>query len=212
MRRKVMRIAVGLGVLMVVLSVATLRADEEKEKKISVSDCPKAVQKTLKRELGKGKLVDVDVRKIKGVAIYESEVWFGESEYDITVRGDGTLLAKRLERDGKDEDPDEDDENDADEEEREAPVKMDDLPKRVATTLKREARGGEIEEIVKKQEGDKVVFEAEVEFETRKGDKEYEIEIAKDGTLVCKVLEEEEGKGAKAQSGDEDDEDQEDKD
>jgi hypothetical protein len=139
------------------------------------------------------------------------------------IRGDGTLLAKRLERDGKDEDSDdadedkdgddedgEDDESDDDEEEVETPVKMDDLPRPVARTLKREARGGKIEEIVKEQEGDKVVYEAEVEFETKKGDREYEIEIAEGGTLICKILEEEEGKDAKAQKDDDDDEDDED--
>ena len=37
--------------------------------------------------------------------------------------------------------------------------------------------------------GDKGVYEAEVEF----GEKEYEIEIAEDGTLLSKVLEEEDG-------------------
>ena len=57
-----------------------------------------------------------------------------------------------------------------------------------------EARGGEIEEVEKETEGDSVVYEAEVEF----GAKEYEIEIAEDGTLLSKVLEED---------GDDDDED-----
>ena len=211
-----MRLVIGLSVLMVVLLTATVQADDEKEKKISVSECPKTVQKTLKQEVGKGKLIDVDVRKIKGVTIYESEVRFGDLEYDIVIRGDGTLLAKRLERDGKDEDSDDadkdEDGDDEDEEEVETPVKMDDLPKRVARTLSREARGGKIEEIVKEQEGDKVVYEAEVEFKTKKGEKEYEIEIAEDGTLIRKVLEEEEGKDAKAQSSDDEEDDDDDED
>jgi hypothetical protein len=38
--------------------------------------------------------------KSMGVAIYESEVWFGELEYDFVIREDGTLLNKRLENDG----------------------------------------------------------------------------------------------------------------
>jgi hypothetical protein len=113
-----MRIVIGLGALVAVLLAATAQADDEKEKKISVSECPKAVQKTLKQEVGKGKLIDVDVREVKGVAIYESEVWFGDLEYDIVIRGDGTLLAKHLENDGKDEDSeDADEDEDGDEEE-----------------------------------------------------------------------------------------------
>lgn len=201
-----MRIVVGLSLIILLSLAVTVRADDEKEKKISVSDCPKAVQKTLKQEVGKGKIIDIDVRNIKGVRIYESEVWLGDLEYDIVIRGDGTLLAKCLESDGKHEDSDEadededgndengdDDEGDDDEDEVETPVKMADLPKPVLRTLKREARGGEIEEIEKEVEGDRLVFEAEVEFEGKDGEKEYEIEIAANGTLLSKVLEEEEG-------------------
>jgi hypothetical protein len=61
-----MRVLVGLSVLTVVLFVPTVHADDEKEKKISVSECPKAVQKTLKKEVANGKLIDVDVREING--------------------------------------------------------------------------------------------------------------------------------------------------
>ena len=93
-----MRIVVGLSVLVFAVLATTAQAGEEKEKKISVSDCPKAVQKTLKREVGKGKLVDVDVKKVDGVTIYESEVWYGDLEYDIVIRKDGTLLSKVLDR------------------------------------------------------------------------------------------------------------------
>jgi hypothetical protein len=116
-----MRIVVGLSVLMVILLAATAQADDEKEKKISVSDCPKAVQKALKQEVGKGKLVDVDVRTIKGVAIYESEVWYGDLEYEIEITADGKLLKKVLEdeesddkgdKEGDDKDDDDEDEKD----------------------------------------------------------------------------------------------------
>ncbi|MBL7043858.1 MAG: hypothetical protein ISR77_34825 [Pirellulaceae bacterium] len=105
-----MRIAIWLSVLVFAVLTTTSQAGEEKEKKISVSDCPKAVQKTLKREVGKGKIVDVDVKKVDGVTIYESEVWYGDLEYDIVIREDGTLLSKVLESekgDAKDEDKDE---------------------------------------------------------------------------------------------------------
>ena len=76
----------------------TAQAADEKEKKISVADCPKAVQMTLKREVGKGKLIDVDVQEVGCVKVYESEVRYGELEYDIAIREDGTLLSKVLEQ------------------------------------------------------------------------------------------------------------------
>ncbi len=70
-----MQSILGIGVLAL---LATLPADEEQAKKIKLADCPEAVQKTLKRQLGNGRLVDVDVRDLHGVAVYESEVWFGD--------------------------------------------------------------------------------------------------------------------------------------
>ena len=205
-----MRIAIGLGVLVVVVLATTAQADDEKEKKISVSECPKAVQKTLKQEWGNGKLIDVDVREIDGVAVYESEVWFGELEYDLVIREDGTLLDKRLENDGnhedseegdddergddEDEDEEEDDRDargeDDSEKEVETSLRLADLPRAVRRTLKREARGGEIEIEV---EGDRIIFEAEVEYETKDREIEYEIQIAVDGTLLSKILEVDEG-------------------
>ena len=180
-KERVMRSLVLFSVFMVAVVAASIHAEEEKEQKIKLSDCPKAVQKTLKHEVGKGKIVDVDVKKMDGLAVYESEVWYGDLEYDVVIREDGTLLLKVFEGEGDKEEVD-------DEDETEEAVRMASLPKSVLRTLKREARGGEIEEIVKEQEGDKVVYEAEVEFH----EKEYEIEIAEDGTLLSKELDEDE--------------------
>ncbi len=224
MREKVMRIVLGLSVLVTALLAATFQPDDENEKKISVSECPKAVQKTLKKEVGDGKVVDVDVRTIKGVAIYESEIRLGDLEYDLVIRGDGTLLSKLLEADGQDADSkdadddeegdDEEDGEDADEKEAVKPVRMEDLPKAVAKTLKREARGGEVEKIEKETEGGKVVYEAEVEFETKDGEQAYEIQIAEDGKLLKKVLEadEDEDEDQKDKDDEEDEDEDEDED
>ncbi len=200
-----MRIVVGLILLVLVGLTATAQAAEKKERKIGVSDCPQAVRKTLKREARKGKIVDVDVHRDDGVAVYESEVWFGDLEYDIVIREDGRLLAKLFAGDDDDEDTDDDDGDDADEgnegegdredsdsdegdddDETETPVRMADLPKSVLKTLKFEALGGQVDEIVKETEDGKTIYEAEVEF----GDKDYDIEIAADGTLLSKTLEE----------------------
>ena len=73
----------------------------------------------------------------------------------------------------------------ADDGEKEVKVRLEDCPKSVQKTLKRESQGGKIEEIVKETEDGKVVYEAEVEIDG----KEYEIEVAEDGTLLSKVLE-----------------------
>ncbi len=200
-----MRMLVGLSLLAIVTAVTVVHADDENETKLKVSECPKAVRKTLRKEVAQGKIVDVDVRQINGVAIYESEVWYDDLEYDLLIRGDGTLLAKHLEEDGTDDDSD-----DGDDDEVETTVKMADLSKAVRKTLKREARGGEIEEIKKETEDGKVVFEADVEYESESGELKYEIEIAEDGRLLSKVLEEEENDDVDDDEDDHDDDEEED--
>ena len=211
-----MRIVVGLILLVLVGLTTTVQAAEKQERKIAVSDCPKAVQKTLKREARKGKIVDVDVHQDDGVAVYESEVWFGDLEYDVVIREDGRLLAKLFAGEDDDEDSDddegegddEDSDNDEgdDDDETETPVRMADLPKSVLKTLKREDVGGEVDEIVKKTEDGKTIYEAEVEF----GDKDYEIEIAEDGTLLSKTLEDDADEDDADEDDDDEDEDEDD--
>jgi len=161
--------------------VVGLRADDNEEA-VDLQDCPKVVQKTLKRESKGGKIVEIEKEKEDGKTIYEAEVMIGGKEYEVEIAECGTLLSKVLEA--------EEDEEDAEDEEdngEEVGVKLSDLPKSVRKTLKREAIGGKIEEIEKEKEGGETVFEAEVEIDGN----EYEIEIASDGTLLSKILEDE---------------------
>lgn len=176
---------------------------------MSLRECPKAVQKTLRREAGNARIVEIEAEREDGVLVFEAEVRLRRLEYEIEVRADGTLLSKVLE--GIEDDDDEEEEKEGSEDERpekEEKVRRADLPKRVQRTLARESRGGKIEEIEKERVGNRITFEAEVEF----GDREYEIEIAADGTLLRKVLDEEDEDDDEEgdDDGDEDDEDEED--
>ncbi len=63
-----------------------------------------------------------------------------------------------------------------------------DLPKSVAKTLKRESRGGEIEEIEREIEDGRITYEAEVEFKDGDDERVYEIEIDERGVLLSKAL------------------------
>ncbi|OAI52839.1 hypothetical protein AYO47_05900 [Planctomyces sp. SCGC AG-212-M04] len=114
-------------------------------------------------------------------------------------------------RDEDDEDKDEkaegksrssdDDEDDDEEDDEEEELTLKDLPKAVRAALKREAAGGEIDEIEKEKEDGKTVYEATVEFEGEDDDDEelvYELKFSKSGVLLSKILVDDE---------DEDDED-----
>jgi len=185
-----------IGMTVVAASVA-----DGTEEAVTLKDCPKVVQKTLKRESKAAKIVEIEKEEVDGKTIYEAEVMIDGKEYDVAVAPCGTLLSKILE--GAEEEDGE--EADAEEEEEEVEVKLADLPKSVRKTLMRESGGGAIEEIEREQEGGKTVFEAEVEIDER----EYEIEIAKDGTLLSKVLEDD---GEEEEGDDEEDEGEEDDD
>lgn len=84
--------------------------------------------------------------------------------------------------------------------EREQRVTLDQLPAEVMVAVLREAGTGEILEIVRDVDGDRVIFEAEI----RKDGRVMEIEFAADGT----VLEREEGDDDEADDEDDDGDDE----
>ncbi len=70
------------------------------------------------------------------------------------------------------------------EDEGEVKVKMEDCPKAVQETLKKEAGSGTIKEIVRETEKGKLIYSADVVIDS----KPYEINIAEDGTLISKEI------------------------
>ena len=111
------------------------------------------------------------------------------------------LVSKLLEGEkGKEDNEDDDDDDD----EIETEVKQSELPRAVRRTLRRESRGGDVEGIEKEQQDGKTVYEAEIEI----ADWDYEVEIAEDGTLLSKVVEDQDDEN----EDDEDDADEDDAD
>jgi hypothetical protein len=84
----------------------------------------------------------------------------------------------------------------------EVAVKLRDCPEAVQQTLKREAAGGSIDEIERGEENGRVMYEAEVEI----SDKDFELQVLADGTLLKKVLEEEDADADDEREGEGDDE------
>ncbi len=72
------------------------------------------------------------------------------------------------------------------EHEKEVTVKFVDVPAAVQKTLQEESRGATIDDVTKESENGKTVYEAEVKI----NGKSYNIEVAEDGTLLEKKLEE----------------------
>jgi len=98
MHAKVM--ATCLVGLMVSLNVApAARADkgtEQNEKKIQITDLPMAVRKTLKREANGFAIKSVDVEKVDGKTVYETDVIIDGINYEILVSKSGQLISKKI--------------------------------------------------------------------------------------------------------------------
>jgi len=74
----------------------------EVEVKIKLEDCPKAVQDTIKKEMGAGVLKEVEKETEDGKTTYSADVTIDGKAYEVKVGEDGTLLKKKLDT-GKDE-------------------------------------------------------------------------------------------------------------
>ena len=157
--------------------------DDERDDKIKLTDCPAAVQETLKREAFGGKLDDIEKENEKGRVSYEADVKIDGHNYEIVVDEKGTLVHKLL---------------DEDDDEQETEMKLADCPPAVQKTLKREAGEAKIDKVDKQQQQGRTVYETDVKL----GGKNYEIVVTEEGLLLAKQLDED----------DEEDDDDDDKD
>jgi uncharacterized membrane protein YkoI len=158
------------------LVIARSSAAEEKAPKLKLADCPVVVQKTLQREANGAAIGEV-AKEVEGEkTIYEIAVKIDGKSYEVTVAENGTLLEKAL-----DEGDDDEEEKDKEEE-----IKSSACPAAVQKTMKREANGARIDLVDKELHGEKTIYEVDVKIDG----KNYEIKVASDGTLISKILDE----------------------
>ena len=185
MKSRHVRLAVVLlfaGLAVAIAAVATQQvADHERE--VSVEEVPAAVMTTILAEADGADIGEIEMETEDGQVVYEAEVIIDGQEVDIEVAADGTLLGKEVEDDDEDEADDDDDE-----EEDEEVVSLDAVPEAVKAMILQEAAGGEIKEIEKETEDGVTVYEAEVIIDGQ----EVDIEVAADGKLLGKEVEDEE--------------------
>ena len=172
------RIAIAL--VLATLAAGQLRADDGEEK-IKLSECPKAVQKTLRRESAEGKIKDVIVINDDAATLYTAAVTLGGRDYQVMVAEDGTLVQKVLD-------------DDEDHTEEELDLDLEECPPVVQKTLVREADGYEIDLVVERVTNGETVFMADI----RHDGLDYLVIVADDGTLISKTLydQEEQGDGS----------------
>jgi len=104
MRNCILVVALGLGVasvasLPVSSAAPTTEKSEAGEVTVKMEDCPKAVQDTIKKEVGSGTISQITRETEKGKTIYEAEAKIDGKAYEINVAEDGTRLSKKIDDD-----------------------------------------------------------------------------------------------------------------
>jgi len=143
------------GVLCLMIGCAVAWGDDE-EMEMSLDEVPAAVRSAIETYAAGGEIDEV-CREAEGEAVvYEAEVEKDGREYEITVSAEGEIL------------------------ETETEMALEDVPEGVRTTLESFGRVGEVEDIVKEEEGGEVTYEAEVEMEGAK----LELSLSPAGVVV----------------------------
>ena len=194
-----------------------------REEQVELSGVPAAVRQTLERASKGGKLGTIMKVNEEGKTSYEAEIASKGKTAEVSIAADGKLIkegaeeekeavsekkaerketkgkegkAERKEAKGKEakterkEVKKKEAKEEKKEEGQEKKVALAQLPRAVRATLLRASKGGEIEEITKETEEGKVVYSAEVELKV-------EIEIAANGKLIKKAVEDEEDEEGK---------------
>lgn len=141
---------------------------------VALAQCPPPVQQTLTRESKGGELVQIEAVTTPGGPVYLAIAKLGGREYDLEVRGTGTLVMKGLSI------------------VEEGPVTPAALPAPVRATLEREAQGGTIGPTVTKHDpqlaaggpGGQRLYMGSVTIDGSS----YQVEIRDDGVLLAKQL------------------------
>ncbi len=162
----------------------------EVESEVVIENLPNAVQAAIIKAAAGAKIEEVKkevtywivkLHKLKkSVTTYEAELLRDGKEIEIEIAADGSILESET-KDHDDDDEDGDDDEDDDDEE----LSIDQVPAAVKATILKQAQGGTVKEIERETKDGKTSYEAEVII----GAKEYELEIAADGTLISKEAE-----------------------
>ena len=148
------------------------------EKEVTLDQVPASVRATILKEAGTNTIDEIEKKTENGVTMYEAEWKVGGKEVEIKVTPDGKIVAREIE------------------------VTIDQVPAAVKATILKEAAGNKIEEIEAETKNGTTTYEAE----WHEGDKEIEIKVAPDGTLLKKEIEDDD------EDGDDDDDDDDDDD
>lgn len=101
---------IKVGLVAAAVMLAQVLPAAAKEEKVKLSDCPAAVQKTIKEQAEGGKILEIEKETKKdGSVVYEAEIKKSDGKkIEIEVAEDGKLLDTEVEDDEDDKEDDDD--------------------------------------------------------------------------------------------------------
>jgi uncharacterized membrane protein YkoI len=187
MKRRYMTLVIvlaGAGIALCIGAVATQQLGEA-EISVSIDQVPAAVKAALLAAARGGTIREIEMETENGQAVYEADVVLDGKEVEVRVSADGTVLGKEADDENEDEDADDVDEEENDD--GDVQISLAEAPEAVKATILKEAAGAEIKEIEKETEDGQVIYSAELVA----GGQETDIEVAPDGKLLGKEVEDE---------------------
>lgn len=140
---------------------------EIEEEDVDLNDAPPKVQEAFKRIAPASEIGSLRKSTENGKSRFDGVIELGDGDYKVRVDDDGTLLEKSLELE-----PEEDE------------IELSETPAAVQRTLRDEARGADIDAVIKRTQGDESLYGISIEL----GDKAYWIIVDAGGVLVSKEL------------------------
>jgi hypothetical protein len=142
---------------------------EIEEDSIDLEDAPAPVQQTLKRVAQGAEIESLHKTTENAKSEFDAQIEIGGRQYTVRVGDDGTLIEKAFSAEAEEEE-----------------LELSEVPKAVERALREEARGADIEAVVKKTHDDESLYGITVEL----GGKAYWIIVNSEGRLVSKELDE----------------------
>src|SRR5712692_6316843 len=123
---------------------------------VGLSETPQVVRRTIRQQLGGGKLGDITKSVEEGDVVYEAEMTRGNRQHTITVSPEGKVLRQEEE------------------------VSLAEAPEPVRRTIQSQVGGGKLLRLAKTTDDDGIVYEVEA----AKDGKEFSLTVAADGRFL----------------------------
>jgi hypothetical protein len=174
LRRRIVLTTCALGLVAAAGAAVGIRSaiHEDTDEKVSLEQCPEAVQSTIRAQVGEGSITEIERTTDHGEVLYEVDAILANGRLEFDVAADGAFRGVENEDEADDEGEDGDGDEDGD-----VQVTLDQCPAAVVATIVEIVWDGAINEIERSPAGN---YEVDAEF----AEGSFEFVVGADGTYL----------------------------